>query len=147
MYVKLPEGRDYSGEEIVDAFKRAAAFEKSPEKRWVACEANWETQYEAGSVQETVRKMGAWAYPQTLKKRWIWWGEMVWWSNGTSDKTPGFALEPLFYQSRHSGVDVSVSMGQSGSFNKVRPRFEKFLARFFKELENPQAAAISPRAP
>lgn len=155
MYVKLPEGRDYSGEEIVSAFKRAAVFETSLKKRYIARETGREMQYEAGSVRETIRRVGVEVLSQAKVKKWVLWGKMVWSATNLSGKNPRFILKPLLYQEWHRQVEVLISVGyyetldSLGILHNARPRLIKFLDKFFEELKNPRSNTITifPRAP
>ncbi len=143
MLVKLP--RQCFGQEVVEAFKAASTFDETSEKRWEYREFIGNFQYEPGSVRQTIRSMGVYTWPLSLRKKWGLFGKRVW----KPDYTPKFTLVPLVLAGRYSEVEVAVEyvydVGQGGEewvatnphhpkFADIQPQFEKILANFFARL-------------
>lgn len=143
MRVKLP--RECSGQEIVNAFKAAATFQENFDNRFEAHEFVNEIGYEPGSVKRVIRSMGAVARFYYRRKRFIFFGKIMW----RKSDTLTFNLAPLDPLEKYNEVDIgfefvyeylddgylSTSDPRSSFFEGVRPKLESILARFYSQLQ------------
>ncbi len=130
MLIRLPQ--QYSGQEIVKAFKAASTFQESPEIKWESHEFVDKFQYEPGSVKQTIRSIGVSVQSSFLGKKWILFGRKVW----SLDRTPKFILTPVVLSDRYDEVVVYVDADpHMPAFEHIRPQFERTLGDFYDRLQ------------
>ena len=106
MEIILPKA--CSGKQILEIFARAATFDIQPERRWDA----FETLEEGGLVviptfvrrDAVFTKKGLDIILSTKKKRWVFFGELVW----KPEISPVIRLAPLELGVLYKSVEVSV---------------------------------------
>jgi hypothetical protein len=154
--------REYTGKQIVEAFKRAISFETTPEKKWVHEEFTDEKRgrifFEPSQDRYEMRdgelkllppeRIGVAVYPAFLieRRKWIIFGKKkkVW----TSDADTVFVLSPLTIGEMHSAMKVEIKAAFYGDEGKrydvIEPErrgnphkglFEKFISAFLEELK------------
>jgi hypothetical protein len=140
MKVKLPG--EYSGKEILDAFRNASAFEDRPGSKWEPHESGKEFQYESGPVRQTIRLVGLTVFQYTLSKKWSFCGKKVW----SFYYSAQIFLDQLCPSGKYSEIDVSMQILNmvvepgSPDFEKYRHIFERILEVFYRVLGNVPAS-------
>lgn len=148
MIIKLP--KKCSGQEIVEAFKKASSLQETPDRKWKSKDFIGESQYEPHPIRRTVRtvrSMGVRVHSLSLRKKGLF-GEKVW--NDDFNGAYTFTLKPVLLANNYDEIEVVVSLrGDIDVHNiqphsiefedNLRPLFEQILANFYTHLQSQSA--------
>lgn len=150
MQVWLPG--TYTGQEILDAFKKAASIEVTKKEKWVVEESKGNVEYEPGSLIR-VEHIGAKAILHFWSGPWrfLFWGRkepkwIPWYTEASSPMV--IKLRPLRLDHSYRSIDICLgrylnsAMGYKNGWHEnlendqvlYRPQLERVIASLYKLL-------------
>lgn len=146
--IVIPLPNQNSGQEVIDAFKKAATKMSIPNKKWwEAKETCRQTQYEHSPIRKSFKSMGLAISSSSLRKRWCLFGEKVW----KPDHVLQFFLPPVVLVDRYkeirldiqyildvlmTGDDKVLTSAEAPEFEHIRPQVEGLIDNFFSALSS-----------
>jgi hypothetical protein len=151
MIVRL--SRPCSGQEAIDAFSAATAFETTPDRKWNASPFTGAYHYVPNATL-SARKIGVDMVPSLRwrRRRWFLFGDVL--EGWSPMRLPRFTLVPVFPDATYDEVVIDIEhvheVDQGGhaytandpsvpEFEHIRPTFERLLEMFHAQITHKAA--------
>ena len=147
MEVTLPMDSEYSGEEILNAFKSAVTIEEPLKEKWFVSDFEGEVKYKPGSMIVVVHQ-GAMATCYKWGKKWGFFGKYCW-LRPTDNDARAIRILPLDKEERYYSVEIEVGritpytstfVAECGH-RDFYPNLTGIIENFVRELQENRAPA------